>query len=189
MTYRHTQLQLGSIWIGLIVILIFLPIINYLATRYLFSALLTAIAQVTLLVDCEAITLNAYSIWLMRDAWPSSTTIALLLLLLANVTTLFLTPRKLKTSQQGDLTNHLWQEFSQRYGLLWSRRVADRAEKLFDQTGSPLRLGRTGFYTLENQQKILSEQPPKRATVTLRNLLLRFVSPQWMAGMTPDENP
>lgn len=187
-TYRHTQLQLGSIWIGLIVILILLPIINYLATRYLFSALLTAVAQVTLLVDCEAITPNANSIWIMRDAWPSPTTIAVLLLLLANVAALFLTPRKLNTSQRGDRTNDLWQEFSQRYGLLWSRRVADRAEKLLEQAGSSLRLGRAGFYTSENRQNILSEQPPKQATATLKNLLLRFVSPQWMEGMTPDEN-
>ena len=85
--------------------------------------------------------------------------------------------------------NYLWQEFSQRYGLLWSRRVADRAEKLFDQAGSSLRLGRTGFYTSENKQTISAEQLPEQAIATLKNLLLRFVSPHWMASMTSDENP
>ena len=188
-TFRHTQLQLGSIWSGLIVILILLPIANYLGTRYLFSALLTAVAQVTLLAECGAITLKPNSIWIIRDAWFSSTTSAVLLLLVANIAALFLTPRRLKMLRSVDRTNDLWKEFSQRYGLLWSRRVADRAEKLVDQAGVSLRLGRAGFYTIENQQKIFSEQPPKQATLTLRNLLLRFVSPQWMAGMTPDENP
>ncbi|MEC8338311.1 MAG: hypothetical protein VXZ84_09235 [Planctomycetota bacterium] len=188
-TFRHTQLQLGSIWSGLIIILILLPIANYLGTRYLFSALLTAVAQVTLLAECGAITLKPNSIWIIRDAWFSSTTSAVLLLLVANIAALFLTPRRLKMLRSVDRTNDLWKEFSQRYGLLWSRRVADRAEKLVDQAGVSLRLGRAGFYTIENQQKIFSEQPPKQATLTLRNLLLRFVSPQWMAGMTPDENP
>ena len=188
-TFRNTHLQLGSIWIGLIVILILLPIVNYLGTRYLFSALLTAAAQGTLLVDCEAITLNASSMWFTPDAWFSPTTIAVLLFLLANVATLYLTPRKLKVSYRGDRTTDLWQEFSQRYGLLWSRRVADRAEKLLGQAGLSLRLGQDAFYTLENQQMIFAEQPPEQAVVTLRNLLLRFVSPQWMAGMISDENP
>ena len=188
-TYGHTQLELGSIWIGLIVILILLQIMNYLATRYFFSAVLIASAQITLLLDCKAITLDANSIWIMRYAWFSSTTIAVLLLLLANVAALLLTPRKLKTSQRGDRGNDLWQEFSQRYGLLWSRRVADRAEKMFDQAGSSLRIGRKGFYTSENQQTNSAEQLPEQAIATLKNLLLRFVSRQWMADIVSGDSP
>ena len=187
-TYRHKDLQLGSIWTGLIVILILLPIGNYLATRYLLPVLFTATAQVILLVECGAISSGSDSPWIIDAVWFNPTNVSVFLLLLATIMALYLTPKRLQISNQGDHMTEIWREFSQRYGMLWSRRVADRAEKLLDHAGFSLRLGPDAFYTAPNGQPVPNEQLPDQATATLRNLLLRFVSPAWMAGILSDEN-
>ncbi|MBC18851.1 MAG: hypothetical protein CMJ74_01155 [Planctomycetaceae bacterium] len=185
---RHTVLQLGGIWTGLIVILVLLPIGNYLSTRYVVSVLLTAAAQIILLLDCGAITPAVSPLWAIENGWFSPNTVALTLFLLATITALTLTPKQIQTSDQADRTTELWREFSQRYGMLWSRRVADRAEKLLKQAGFSLQLGTDAFYLTANRQPIPAEELPEKATATLRNLLLRFVSQSWMTDVISDEN-
>ena len=189
--FRFTQLQLGSIWTGLILILVFLPIGNYLSTRYFFPVVLTSMAQIILLSDCGSIVLGRWSTWINEYAVVSPRATALCFLLLATATARYVTPKRRQRDDTDSCATEIWKEFSQLYGILWSRRIADRTDKILAQAGSPLRLGPAYFYTTEKEgarNPMPVEQLPEQANTTLKNLLRRFVSPQWMASVASHDN-
>ena len=186
-TFTHTTLQLGGVWTSLLWILILLPVGNYLSTRYFFPALLAATAQIFLFVDCGSISLWGAASLVSEYSVVSPTATALFLALFATLTAGYMTPKQSHLFKGGDQTTNLWMEFSQLYGLLWSRRVADRAEKLLDQSGIPIRVGPSHFYAQKKdgtRQPILGDELPPEVAVTLKNLLLRFVSQHWIDAMT-----
>ena len=186
-TFTHTTLHLGGVWTSLLWILIFLPVGNYLSTRYFFPAMLAATAQIFLFVDCGSISLWGASPLVSEYSVVSPTATALFLVLLATLTAGYITPKQSHLFKSGDQTANLWMEFSQLYGILWSRRVADRADKLLDQSGIPIRVGPSHFYARKKDgtwQPILGDELPPEVAVTLKNLLIRFVSQHWIDAMT-----
>lgn len=186
-TFTHTTLHLGGVWTSLLWILIFLPVGNYLSTRYFFPAMLAATAQIFLFVDCGSISLWGASPLVSEYSVVSPTATALFLVLLATLTAGYMTPKQSHLFKSGDQTANLWMEFSQLYGILWSRRVADRADKLLDQSGIPIRVGPSHFYARKKDgtwQPIPGDELPPEVAVTLKNLLIRFVSQHWIDAMT-----
>ncbi len=186
--YAHANLSLGAIWTSLLWILIFLPFGNYLTTRYFVPALLTAIAQVFLFIDCGALSLWNAADYLNQYAVVSPAVTAMSLLLIATLVAEYITPKHSELSGKGGKTARLWFEFSQLYGILWSKRVADRAERLLNQLEIPLRISSSYFYIQkkkDSQQQIPADQYPSEVEVTLKNLLRRFVSQNWMEAIAP----
>ena len=186
-TFTHTTLHLGGVWTSLLWILIFLPVGNYLSTRYFFPAILAATAQIFLFVACGSISLWGASPLVSEYSVVSPTATALFLVLLATLTAGYMTPKQSHLFKSGDQTANLWMEFSQLYGILWSRRVADRADKLLDQSGIPIRVGPSHFYARRKDgtwQPIPGDELPPEVAVTLKNLLIRFVSQHWIDAMT-----
>ena len=149
--------------------------------------MLAATAQIFLFVDCGSISLWGASPLVSEYSVVSPTATALFLVLLATLTAGYMTPKQSHLFKSGDQTANLWMEFSQLYGILWSRRVADRADKLLDQSGIPSRVGPSHFYARKKDgtwQPIPGDELPPEVAVTLKNLLLRFVSPHWIDAMT-----
>ena len=184
LTFAHTNLQLGGVWTSLLFILIVLPIGNYLSTRYFFPAVLAASAQVFFFVDCDAVSLWGAAGVVTEYSVVSPATTGLFLALVSTLMAGYITShRRCRGTQIADV----WHEFSQLYGILWSRRVADRAERLLEQSGIAIGLGRAGFYARMNdgeQQPIAADTLPPEVEATLNHLLRRFVTQNWIKAIT-----
>ena len=183
-TFAHTNLQLGGVWTSLLFILIVLPVGNYLSTRYVFPAVLAASAQFFFFVDCGAISLWGAAAVVTEYSVVSPATTGLFLALVSTLIAGYITSHR---QSRGTQIADVWYEFSQLYGILWSRRVADRAERLLEQSGIAIGLGRAGFYARMNdgeQQPISVDKLPPEVEATLNHLLLRFVSQNWIKAIT-----
>jgi hypothetical protein len=186
-TFAHPNLQLGGLWTSLLFILIVLPVGNYLSTRYFFPAILAASAQVFFLVDCGAISLWGAAAVVTKYSVVSSATTGQFLALVSTLIVGYITPHNSHLRSRGTQIADVWYEFSQLYGILWSRHVADRAERIFEQSGIAIGLGRAGFYARMNdgeQQPIPADTLPPEVEATLNHLLLRFVSQNWIKAIT-----
>ncbi len=154
---------LGMIMIGLF---------NFLPTRFWPSALLVLAAQLILLGNYLPFAIPTTGSW-----GPSA---AMLLLLMAVALPAFGIPRSRRTCQDED---RLWLDFRDSFGLLWSLRMAERVNADAARYQWGITLTWSGFQTAdsaESAQSIPANVIPGLHR-TLKNLLRRFVSSQWIA--------
>jgi hypothetical protein len=73
----------------------------------------------------------------------------------------------------------LWLDFRDDFGTLWGIRVIERLNAAAELNGWDVRLGWSGFRRPDSAQH---EELPEAFVVALRNLLRRFVGPEWIAS-------
>lgn len=178
--HGQPSFELGSIWGCLLIVLIILPVGNYCVTRYRFSALLIAIMQTLLFLDCGRLTIGDFAQGVFDRIPIRTTTLALMIALIGILLAYFATVRR--RSRVSQPLGHVWHEFSQLYGILWSKRVADRVEHLCAQSHPSILLGQNGFTQRSDAQEFSDtlEHVPAEVEETLKHLLLRFVSRDWL---------
>ncbi len=96
--------------------------------------------------------------------------------------------------------NRVWLDFRDSYGVVWGLRVMERMNALANAAGSDINLEWSGFYVVRNPQHAAVAADSSLSTVTfkrpesepattqqiepieagLRNLLLKFVSSEWI---------
>lgn len=165
-TRPHAALELHTAWRWFLLILIAIGLFNGLPTRYWASSLLTAAGQACLLsahlplsAGWQGGTADAATLWrLGAIAWCAAVALWGWDL-----------PRRRGTRPPLD---RLWLDFRDLVGAMWALRVADRINAASAQSGWSARLGWHGW--------TFDGEPPPALERSLRMLLRRFVSPQWI---------
>ena len=175
--------EIGSIWGSLLGVLVFLPVGNYWATRYRLSALLFAAAQAILFIECGILQIGQMP-QAVEAAIPVrfdtlSIAIALVAMLLARSA-----PHRHAIRTRVPLAR-AWHEFSELYGILWSKRVGDRVEQL-SATSDPHAALHPNQWISHPAVASETGEMPTELEGTLRNLLLRFVSSEWIDRVSSD---
>ena len=143
---------------------------NYLVTRFVISSVLVTAAQFAMLGK-----FLPFSISIPRLAPHSSAlcAIAIILVVLG-------LPRKRVVRFSLD---RVWLDFRDAFGAVWGLRVQQRVNQSATMYGWNVRLDWQGFTPLEGST--ISPEIEKPLQDNLRNLLRRFVSPQWIAKCLP----
>jgi uncharacterized membrane protein YhaH (DUF805 family) len=167
-----------------LLILVLMELVNYVGTRFFASALTFGLAQVVLLFP--------YLPWQLGDLDRGMLFVGGCGLLgFALASTLFSFRAKkatavLATSPVG----HLWTSFRDAYGVVWAMRVMERMNALAKQQHWGVQLTWDGFADVDGQPLIQIEPQMEAALLdAFRNLLRRFVSPEWIDAITPPTTP
>jgi hypothetical protein len=173
-------------WQWLIAAAILMGVANYLGTRFALPAILYGAAQAILL--CRHLPLAGID---GGNAAP----LAGMALLVAAIAWAAWGGWPLR-SRAAAGEHRLWLDFRDAFGVSWSLRVAERVNATAASEGWKTRLGWNGFLAVGDDERPSAEEssaaaaeeapPPHRAAATklLRTLLLRFVSPEWIAVRT-----
>jgi len=175
--------EIGSIWGSLLVVLIFLPVGNYWATRYRLSALLFAFAQAVLFIECGILQIGQ-----VQQATEAAISVRLDTLSIAVALVAMLLARSAPHRHAIRTTVPLaraWYEFSELYGILWSKRVGDRVAQL-SATSEPHAALHPDQWISHPAAASETGEMPTEMEGTLRNLLLRFVSSKWIDRVSSD---
>lgn len=150
--------------------LIGIGLVNLLPTRFWLNSLLLASGHVLLL---------ARYLPLIERPWIASadlTGFAVMILALG-----LATMNRRHQPEHG--LDRVWLDFRDSFGTLWGLRVVQRVNAVAQASEWPIMLHWFGFFGLETEG--LDKLPPETRRAleqTLRNLLRRFVSEQWIAS-------
>lgn len=166
-------LDVGGLRAWFLLILIIVPLVNWLPTRYWISAMLFAGGQTLLMFEYFPFTSGMLT--------PRSDTLGLVLMVVS-LTIVALSRQR----QQGGTAplDRVWLDFRDGFGALWAARVAERVNATASSRGWEIRLRWHGFRPVDRACTIEPIPPEIAIEVqqTLENLLRRFVSPQWIAS-------
>ena len=162
-----------------LVILVGIGTLNGMATRFWPSSLLYCLGQMVLIAPY----LPANSAMLFDSAGPL---LALCLMTAAWALLAAGWPRAV-----GNVTrlDRVWLDFRDAYGAVWSLRVAERMNASAASYKWPVTLGWRGFHRRDTH--LQSEEVPAAVEESLRGLLWRFVSPEWIdarLGLEPSRD-
>lgn len=158
-------------WCCLVAGLIGMQLLNHLPTRYAPAACLACCAQVCSLGPCFRILPAEF-----RPAWLA------LPLLSGSIVLAALHSRRRTIAGDG-----IWADFRNLYGVLWALRVAERVNAIAAEKGLAVRLTWFGFQTADHSPATAPNiDETQEAGRTMRAILLRFVSQQWLAGRDSD---
>jgi hypothetical protein len=157
-------------------ILIALTPINFVPTRFWLPALLLAAGQ--------AIALGVYLPLLRRELIAETSAAGLALASMALVVAWLVSRR---TRMGTNAYDRLWLDFRDRFGLLWSLRVQERVNALAKQENWPLELAWRGFCDSKTGEPLAAIDAAIEPTLrtSLKGLLRRFVSSEWIADRLP----
>jgi hypothetical protein len=170
-------------------ILILLGPINFVPTRFWLASLLIAAGQ--------TIACSRYLALLQRPLVPHAELVGLAL---CGIGMLSATVAARRVTPAANPYDRLWLDFRDRFGLLWGLRVQERINAAAQQYGWDLDLGWSGFHWKPEAQRkpeVQAKEPDSslalQASVaidpaiepalrtTLKGLLRRFVSSEWIA--------
>jgi hypothetical protein len=153
--------------LGFLVILIAIGTFNTLPTRYWPSCLLTCLGQLALMAPRAALGIGQYAAWLPLTG--ISLLVAAHVLLALQVPS----PRAVRTP-----LDRVWLDFRDAYGVLWSLRVIGRMNASAMMYDWPVTLTWSGVRSKDGDGGNV-DMPPA-VEESLRTLLRRFVSPEWI---------
>jgi hypothetical protein len=157
-------------------VLIVIGMLNYLPTRHGLSALLVALGQGFLL---------ARNLPGIRYETGQNGVLAFsLLVLLASLWAL----RRRPSNQPCSPTDLAWRTFRDYYGALWGLRIAQRVNAAAEMHQWPVFLNWDGFQAVETDTPPQNGEVEPAVLTTLRGLLRRFMSPQWLAAHLPEND-
>lgn len=164
------NLTLGVFRGGFLAVPLVLVSLNYGGTRYRFAAALTALSQL--------LALSIY--WL--PAAPRSEDIRGLLGLLSLATALAIALYSAARRPSDRLADQLWTDFRDTLGAFWALRVAERLNATALQHDWPVELTWSGMRSRDQHEVNAFREPnmPAPAANTLRGLLRRFVTNDWI---------
>ncbi len=165
--------ELHPAWCWFLLLLIGVSVTNYLPTRYALGAVLAGVAQLLLFRDSMS--------GLSRSASPVAAavnpTLALVLFFLA-IGWVAYQNRSTRPTAGG--WNRVWLDFRDQFGAVWALRVMERINHAARQAGRGEVLHWQGFVGPPLRPgETAGERDPLETTV--RMLLRRFVSPEWIA--------
>lgn len=169
------SLDLDATWRWFLLLLIVLGAANGLPTRFWPSWLLVAIAQGLLFAGQLPLGLQAFG--------PTGVAMALGLLTAAAALASFGLPRAVQDDSAFD---RQWRDFRDAFGTLWALRIAERFNAAASMYGWSVRLHWRGLVrdgdsgNLESSGKLHVEDDATLQQVW-HSLVLRFVSPEWLA--------
>jgi hypothetical protein len=200
--HPHEPLEVSSLWSWFYSILLLLGAANFFPTRYALPALLITAGQIILFLPYLPVGLTFPDQPLVGLTLISAG--------ICLVQSLSKRPVKEKSHQQMAILsrwNRIWIDFSNAYGLVWGVRVMDRIESILQSTDAQAWLQWSGFrsasrqddqaedafgeenlkshpFTASNPEQAVPEQkiqnPLAPAESSIRSLLLRFVSNEWI---------
>lgn len=171
------ELQVHGVWSWFYVGLIVVGALNHLASRFAPSAILLAAGQICLLWRQLPLTQSTAT----RPIWAMGFAILCAAVLMALVCRGF--GRSTAASW-----NRVWVDFRDYYGAAWALRVMERINALAQSLASSMRLDWSGFHTVGSQQNAATAPSDgKMSTLEpgIRNLLVRFVSNEWIDARLP----
>lgn len=163
------RLHVEPLWSWFVLVLLAMAVVNYLPTRHWLSALLAAAGQTLLLAEQLP-----FAAWFAARNRP---TLGLLLLVMAialasaGIGPAARTPRAI---------DRLWRDFRNSYGVVWGLRVAERIRECSTRHDWNLAVTWNGV-SQQADGRELSEETAEAVAGNLRSVLLRFVSPAWIA--------
>lgn len=178
MTGRNGEFQLTDLRGAILWILIALPAINYLPTRFAAAALLYAGGEV--IWFAPHLPLIGKPLPLSNPGLVSLACFAASALLAG-----LLVARRPAARHRFD---QAWLRFRDLFGLFWALRVQERLNATARQQGWPFSLSWSGFRRIDDQV-LLDAIPTEHAAVlqqTMRGLLRRFASASWIATWLPE---
>ncbi len=189
MAYRPSSLQLHAAWRWLLLLpLVLMGLLNYLPTRFWPSAVLAACGQVGLLGEQLPLPGREAASWAPAHVVA---TVAMGLFLLAILLVALGIPRRDpgKTS-----IDRLWLDFRDNFGAVWALRVAERFNASAAMYNWRVQLTWSGLRAADATEPAhedghareddASEETAAAMQASLRSLLRRFVSPEWIARRT-----
>jgi hypothetical protein len=146
---------------------------NYLPTRYAVPGLLASIGQFVL--TCEYLPLAAIGLcppWFQHNAIPLTAAFLAVAALLVCMIRFQRRPAKRPLDR-------LWIDFRNCFGAVWGLRCQQRINQSAEMYGWPLRLEWHGFAMIGTEQ--IDAELERAIGNHFKNLLRRFVSPDWIA--------
>ncbi len=169
-----SRLDLHLAWRWFLLLLVAVAVSNYLPTRFAIPALMAGAAQLFLLHNQLPVP------WHGTDA--AAVQIACGLWLLAMTLVGGRRPRATGPPHPAD---RVWRDFRDHFGAVWALRVMERINQAARQEGRQERLQWHGFSAgWDPWQRELTGKPDP-LELTIRMLLRRFVSPEWIARRHP----
>jgi hypothetical protein len=170
-----SRLDLHPAWRAFLMLLVTVTLANYLPTRFGLSAVLFAAAQLLLLHAHTPIP------WPGRDS--TAVLIAVGLAVLAATLAGIVPPRRRGTITPSD---RAWLDFRNAFGAVWALRVMERINQAARSSGGPDVLQWDGFADgcdpLDEKSGV-----GESLSTTIRMLLRRFVSADWIERRRPPE--
>ena len=89
--------------------------------------------------------------------------------------------RAKRTFSRTHRMNQIWIDFRDDFGIVWSKRIMDRINRIANEEHWPVRLDLDGFLAVDSTAEAeVSLQVDKRVEQVLRWHLRRFVEPEWI---------
>ena len=171
---RGTDFLLTDLRGAILWILIVLPAINYLPTRFSFGALLVVLGEIILFAPQLPM--------LGRSIVATDPGLVSLGCFLATAWLTWKSPARAGRTRHS--FDQSWLAFRDRFGLFWGLRLQERVNAAARQYGWPFYLSWSGFRGAEDQL-LLDAIPPAHERAlrqTLMGLLRRFASAAWIAA-------
>lgn len=151
---------------------------NYVGTRYWQSACLYAVAICLIVAPLSTLAPAELSPRLTRTLGSLA------------LGTASLIPRYLPRQEQfSPPLDHVWNDFRDLFGLVWSRRIQERINAVVQQQGLPVEMTPFGIHWNESLSKETRTAAELKLEQILRWHLRRFVDPDWvdvrMRGSSP----
>jgi hypothetical protein len=143
---------------------------NYFGTRFTLSAGLSVVA---LLLTVGSVTSS------VSDLFPPPVTSRIWGTLCLSAAFISAACRSKRTPPATHRMNSIWIDFRDDFGIVWSRRMMDRINRIAEEEHWPVRLDLHGFLPLDESEEV-SMQLNERVEQVLRWHLRRFVEPEWI---------
>ncbi|REK15829.1 MAG: hypothetical protein DWQ37_08405 [Planctomycetota bacterium] len=166
----QTELHPARFWF--LVILIFVGATNGLGTRHWPTSFAYCVGQILLLTSLFSSP---------PLAWGPLAGIAAIV-----VAWLLETLRWRRDARANLPLNRVWLDFRDAFGVVWALRIMERMNASTRMYHWPVALGWTGFHAVEGDA--VTDIPPA-VEESLRTLLRRFVSPEWIDARLADAAP
>ncbi len=177
---RGTVIEVHVVRGSFLAILILVGLFNHLPTRFAAAAAAYAAAQTALLWPHLPLLPSVNAEWLGLVGLGLLFLSAILLRVRARTAT----PVEMKDRPLADL-GHVWSEFRDWFGAVWSLRVMERMNASSQMYRWPVRLEWDGFVWRSSDEsptahQELSAREREAIELALRTLLRRFVSAEWI---------
>lgn len=150
-------------------LLIVVGVFNYLPTRFWLAAILYGAGQALLLAE--------FLPWFRTLSGPLAPLIGMTLLALAATSTFVMRKTSVDTQRPLDC---VWIDFRNAFGAVWGLRIAERVNSEAKMYGWNVHLSWHGLVSISGQPATLPPEIDEAVRKSLKTLLRRFVSPEWI---------
>jgi hypothetical protein len=166
-------IQVSTVWWGFAWVLVTIGTLNMLPTRYWLSAICVGSAQTALLLGYKD----------QANQWPA---IGVCLLAAATIAAFWSARRQRTTATP---LERVWFDFRDLFGVVWALRIGEQLNKSSEMYGWGVNMRWDGLFDTSTGEPVTTLDEATEAAIaqSLRTMLRRFVSPQWLdARLSPE---